>query len=191
MIWYNCALCGSDSISDWDNFFVFESFQIASACRFRNACARLIFIELFINRTSLHSFFFSSFLLYKLVCTGAGVAFLVYYKNDFLRVLWSIRSLTIRWQRKFHWDLMFAFCMRYACFTTVLQYFTFFIYDFLILRTFVIFCNNSINVYCWQIHTCVSFAFSRRFLSDDHRYCDLFFIFWWLCLEFVNVFQTS
>ena len=188
MIWYNCAFYGSGSISDWDNFFVFESFQIASACRFRNACARLIFIELFINRVSLHSFFFSSFLLYKLVCADAEMALLVYYENDFSRVLWNIRSLIIRWQWELHWDLMSAFCMRYACFMTVSQYFIFSIYDFLILKALVIFCSNSINVYCWQVHTCVFFASSRRLLSDNHRYCDLFFIFWWLCSEFVNVF---
>ena len=177
MIWYNCALCGSDSISDWDNFFVFESFQIASACRFRNACARLIFIELSINRASLHSFFFSFLSLYKLMCADAEVVSLVYYENDFLRVLWSIRSLIIRWQRKFHWNLMSAFCMRYVCFTTISQYFTFFIYDFLILRALVIFCSNSISVYCWQIHICMSSAFLRRLFNDNHYYYDLFFIF--------------
>ena len=191
MIWYNCALCGSGSISDWNNFFIFESFQIASACRFRNACARLIFIELSINKAGLHSSFFSSLSLYKLVCAGAGVASLVYYGDDSSRILWSIRSLTIRWQRELHWGLMPAFCMRYVCLTTVSQYFTFSIYDFLILRAFVIFCSSSISVYCWQIHTCVFSALSRRFLSNDHRYCDLFFIFWWLCPEFVNVFQTD
>ena len=191
MIWYNCALCGSDSISDWDNFFVFESFQIASACRFRNACARLIFIELSINKTSLHSFFFSFLSLYKLMCADAGMAPLVYYESGSSRVLWSIRSLIIRWQRELYWSLMPAFCMRYVCPTTVLQYFTFSIYDFLILRALVIFCSSSINVYCWQIHTCVFSAPSRRLFNDDHRYCDLFFIFWWLCPEFVNVFQTN
>ena len=191
MIWYNCALCDSDSISDWNNFFIFESFQIASACRFRNACARLIFIELSINRASLHSFFFSFLSLYKLMCADAEVVSLVYYENDFLRVLWSIRSLIIRWQRKFHWDLMFAFCIRYACLTIISQYFTFSIYDFLILKALVIFCSSSIGVYCWQIHTCVFPSLSRRLLNDNHRYCDLFFIFWWLCSEFVNVFQTS
>ena len=191
MIWYNCAPCDSDSISDWNNFSVFESFQIASTCRFRNACVRLIFIELFINRTSLHSFFFFSLFLYKLVCAGAGVASLVYYRNGSPRVLWSIRSLTIRWQQKLYWDLMSAFCMRYVCFTTIPQYFIFFIYDFLILKALVIFCSNSIDVYCWQVYTCVFPALLRRFFSDDHRYCDLFFIFWWLCPEFVNVFQTD
>ena len=191
MIWYNCALCGSDSISDWDNFFVFESFQIASACRFRNACARLIFIELFINRASLHSFFFSFFLLYKLMCADAGVTFLMYYEDDSSRVLWSICSLIIRWQRELHSNLMFAFCMRYVCSATISQYFSSSIYDFLILRAFVIFCNNSISVYYWQIHTCVFSALSRRLFNDNHHYCDLFFIFWWLCLEFINVFQTS
>ena len=191
MIWYNCAFCDSDSIFDWDNFFIFDSFQIVSACRFRNACARLIFIELSINRASLHSFFFSFLSLYKLMCADAEMTFFVYYRSDSFRVLWSIRSLTICWQQKFHWDLMFAFCMRYICFTTIPQYFIFFIYDFLILRALVIFCSNSIDVYCWQIHTCVFFSPSRRLLSDDHRYYDLFFIFWWLCLEFVNVFQTN
>ena len=188
MIWYNCALCGPDSISDWNNFFVFESFQIASACRFRNACARLIFIELSINRASLHSFFFSFLFLYKLMCADARMTLLVYYESDFFRILWSIRSLIIHWQRKFHWNLMLAFCIRYVCFITISQYFTFSIYDFLILKIFVIFCSNSINVYCWQIHTCMFSVFSRRLLSDDHRYYNLFFIFWWLCLEFVNVF---
>ena len=87
MIWYNCVFCGSDSISDWNNFFVFDSFQIVSTYRFCNACARLIFIELLINRISFYSFFFSSFSLYKLICVGAGVTPLIYYKNDFLRVL--------------------------------------------------------------------------------------------------------
>ena len=178
MIWYNCAFCDSDSIFDWNNFFVFKSFQIVSACRFRNACARLIFIELLINRINLHSFFFSSFSLYKLMCVNTRMTSFVYYEDDFFRILWSIRSLIIRWQREFHWNLMLAFCMRYACFTIIFQYFTFSIYDFLILRALVIFCNNSINVYYWQIHTCVSSALLRRLFSDDHRYCDLFFIFW-------------
>ena len=187
MIWYNCALCDSDSISDWNNFFVFESFQIASACRFRNACARLIFIELFINRISLHSFFFSFLSLYKLVCADAEMTSLVYYKNDSSCILWSIRLLIIRWQRKLNWNLILAFCMRYVCSTTISQYFIFLIYNFLILKVLVTFCNSSISVYCWQIHTCVFSALSRRLFSDDHRYCDLFFIFWWLCLEFVNV----
>ena len=191
MIWYNCALCDPDSILDWNNFFVFESFQIVSACRFRNACARLIFIELFINRADLYYFFFSSLSLYKLMCADAKVISFVYYENDFPRVLWSIRSLTIRWQRKFHWNLMFAFCMRYACLMTIFQYFTSSIYDFLILKALVIFCSSSINVYCWQIYTCVFSALSRRLFNDDHHYYDLFFIFWWLCPEFVNVFQTS
>ena len=188
MIWYNCALCGLDSILDWDNFFVFRLFQIVSVCRLRNACARLIFIELFINKVSLHSSFFSFLSLYKLMCAGAKMASFVYYETDFSRVLWSIRSLIIRWQWKFYWSLMFAFCMRYVCSTTISQYFTFSIYVFLILRTLVIFCSSLISMYCWQIYICVFFALSRRLFNDDHRYCDLFFIFWWLCLEFVNVF---
>ena len=87
IIWYNCAFCDSGSISDWNNFFVFNSFQIVSTYRFRNACARLIFIKLFINRASLHSFFFSSLFLYKLMCAGAEMTFLVYYENDFSCVL--------------------------------------------------------------------------------------------------------
>ena len=184
----NDITCDSDSISDWDNFFIFDSFQIVSACGFRNVCARLIFIELFINKISLHSFFFSSLSLYKLMCVDARVVPFVYYKNDFFRILKGIRSLIIRWQQEFYWDLMFAFCMQYVCFTIILQYFTFFIYDFLILKTFVIFCSNSINVYCWQIHTCVFSALLRRLFNDDPYYYALFFIFWWLCFKFVNVF---
>ena len=86
MIWYSCASYGSDSISDWNNFFVFNSFQIILACCFRKIYARLIFIELFINRISLHSFFF---FLYINWCVQAREWFLscitkmtlfVYYK---------------------------------------------------------------------------------------------------------------
>ena len=130
-------------------FSFFDLFQIASACRFRNAWTRLIFIELFINRASLHSFFFSFLSLYKLVCADAKVTPFAYYENDSSRVLWNIRSLIICWQQEFHWNLMSAFCMRYVCFTIIFQYFIFFIYDFLIFKTLVIFCNNSINVYYW------------------------------------------
>ena len=118
---------------------------------------------------------------------GVEVASLVYYKNGFSRILWSIRLLTICWQQKFYWDLMLAFCMRYVCSTTIFQYFTSSIYDFLNLRVFVIFCSSSINVYCWQVHTYMFSAFSRCLFNDNHRYYNLFFIFWWLCSEFVNV----
>ena len=151
----------------------------------------MIFIKFFINRIDLHSFFFSFLSLYKLMCADAEVTFLVCYENDFFRVLWSIRSLIIRWQRELYWNLMLVFCIRYVCFIIISQYFTFSLYAFLILRTFVIFCSSSINVYCWQIHTCVSFTFSRRFFNHNHCYYDLFFIFWWLCSEFVNVFQMN
>ena len=106
---------------NWNNFFIFNLFQIISACRFRNTCARLIFIELLINKISLHSFFLSFLSLYKFVCADAKMTLLVYYENDFSDVLWNIHSLIIRWQRKFHWDLMFAFCMRYICFTCSLR----------------------------------------------------------------------
>ena len=84
---------------------------------------------------------------------------------------------------------MFVFCIQYICSTTIFQYFIFSIYDFLILRNLVIFCNNSINVYCWQIHACVFSAFLRRLLNDDHCYYDLFFIFWWLYSELLMFFK--
>ena len=86
MIGYNYALCDSDSIFDWNNSFVFDLFQIISACRFRNAYARSIFIELFINKTSLYSFFFF-FFLYKLMCADVRMTSFVYYEDDFSRVL--------------------------------------------------------------------------------------------------------
>ena len=92
-------------------FFVFNLFQIVSACRFRNACARLIFIKLFINRINLYSFFFSFFLLYKLICVNTKVTSFVYYEDGFPRVLRNIHSLTIYWQRKFYWNLISAFCI--------------------------------------------------------------------------------
>ena len=61
-------------------FSFFDSVRIVSAYRFRNACACLIFIELFINKTNLHSSFFSSLSVYKLICADAKVISLVYYK---------------------------------------------------------------------------------------------------------------
>ena len=75
------------------------------------------------------------------------------------------------------------FCMQYDCFITVSRYFTSFIYDFLILKIFVIFCNNLINVYCWQIYTCIFSAFLDRSFNNDHRYYDFFFLF---CDEYIS-----
>ena len=100
-------------------FYFFDSFQIVSTCRFCNACARLIFVELFINRINLLSFFFSSSSLYKLMCADARVTLLVYYENDFFRVLRSTRLLIICKQRELYWNLMFAFCMRFDCSITI------------------------------------------------------------------------
>ena len=86
---------------------------------------------------------------------------------------------------------MSAFCIQYHCFTTIFQFFTFSIYDFLILRAFVIFCNSSINVYYWQIYTYVSSAPSDCSFNNNHRYYNLFLFFSWICLEFISVFSNQ
>ena len=117
MIWYNCALCDPGSISDWDNFSVFESFQIASTCRLRNACARLIFTELPINRASLHSFFFSSFFYINwcvqtwkwLFSCITKMAPLVYYKAF------------VRWLYVDSENFIKVWCSRSACDTSALR----------------------------------------------------------------------
>ena len=128
MIWYNCASCDSDSISDWDNFSIFDLFQIVSACRLRNACACLIFIELFINRASFHSFFFSFLSLCKLMCADTRMASLVYYENDSLRVLrkWLLvyYEAFVRWLYIDSESFIKTWCSRFACNTPALrQYF--------------------------------------------------------------------
>ena len=168
MIWYNCI---PDSISDWNIFFVFYLFSIVLTCRFRNACARLIFIELFINKVNLHSFFFSFLSLYNLIYADAKMISLIFYEA------------LVRWLYVDSENIIEIWYLRSAYNTSALrQYFN---------KAFIIFCDNLINVYYWQINTCVSSTFSRCSFNDDHCYCDLLFIFWWLYFEFVIVSQTD
>ena len=120
MIWYNCALCNSNLILDWNNFFIFNLFQIVSTCRFRNACVRWIFIELFINKINFHSFFFFLFFYINwyvqtrkwLLSCITKMTFLVYYEAF------------VRWLYIDSKNLIKVWCSRFACDTSALrQYF--------------------------------------------------------------------
>ena len=89
------------------------------------------------------------------MCAYAKMTSLVYYEKDFscilrkgllsciMKHLFIDYTLTARTLL----SLILMFCMRYDCPMTISQYFAFSIYDFLILKIFVIFCNSSIDVY--------------------------------------------
>ena len=136
MIWYNCTFYDSGSISDWDIFFVFDSFQIVSARRFRNACARLIFIQLFINRVSHYSFFFSYFFYINwcmqmrkwLLSCITRMTPLVYYEALVRWLYVDSESFIKIWYPRSAYDMF------------VLQQY--------LSRIFVFFCDSSIDVYC-------------------------------------------